>query len=113
EFTPLMRAIVGVVEPAIVWIMGKNRPAVIVGLIVAALLLSWGPAYLTWPLWVDHDVCAGLAKSWDEGIRPWRDRMTNQFPGEIYLFWGLGHLFGWGRPVTLYAADLALLLTLG
>ena len=68
---------------------------------------------LTWPFWIDHDVCAGLAKSWNDGILPWRDRVTCQFPGEIYLFWALGRVFGWGRPTLFYAADLSLLLVLG
>lgn len=113
EFADLLRPVVSTLDPAFEWVMKGKRPTIIVGGLVAALLLSWGPAYLTWPFWIDHDVCAGLAKSWNDGIFPWRDRATCQFPGEIYLFWVLGRVFGWGRPTLFFAVDLGMLLILG
>lgn len=41
---------------------------------------------------------------------PYRDLPTFQFPGEYYLFWALGKLFGWGATGPIYAADAGLAL---
>ena len=45
EFAVFVRPVVGVVDPAIAWVMKGNRPTVVVSILIAALLLSWGPAY--------------------------------------------------------------------
>lgn len=57
-------------------------------------ILAWGPNYLTWPLWADHDVFATAATSWEAGTPPYREFYGNNFPGTIYLFWLFGKLFG-------------------
>jgi len=75
--------------------------------------LAWAPQYLTWPWFADHDVFASLARSWDAGLRPYRDVRCNNFPGTIYLHWALGHAFGWGRTVPFFALDAGLLLPFG
>jgi hypothetical protein len=82
----------------------------LVGLFAVAVFLIWLPGYLTWPMWVDHDVFAALAQSWDAGERPYRDRPTTNFPGPIYQAWAYGHVFGWGNVWSVYAADAALLV---
>jgi hypothetical protein len=79
----------------------------------AAQWLTWAPQYLTWPWWADHDVFASAAHAWDLGLPPYREARTNQFPGTIYLFWGLGRAFGWGKTPPLYAVDAALVASLG
>jgi hypothetical protein len=76
-------------------------------------LATWAPHYLTWPWWADSDVFATMARSWSAGILPYRDFVCTNFPGETYLFWALGRLFGWGRISSFYAFDVALLLTFG
>jgi hypothetical protein len=86
---------------------------VVVGLICLIQLLTWVPHYLTWPLWADHDVFATLARGWDAGLLPYRDLRCNQFPGEIYLFYGLGKLVGWGRSMPIYAFDVTAVIVLG
>jgi hypothetical protein len=84
---------------------------------VAALcglqLCAWAPHYLTWPMWADHDVFATMAHAWDAGKLPYRDTVSNNFPGTIYLFWVLGRVAGWGNTVAFYAADLLLLMAFG
>src|SRR4029077_8554319 len=47
------------------------------------------------------------------GLRPYRDLPDFDFPAPIYLLYGLGKVFGWGRSTPFYAADLALLVLLG
>jgi hypothetical protein len=78
-----------------------------------AMLATWIPHYLTWPFWPDADGFAMMAQAWESGERPYRDITSNQFPGPIFGAWILGKLFGWGRTVPTYAADVALLLLLG
>ena len=75
--------------------------------------LAWAPQYLTWPWFADHDVFATMARSWEEGLRPYRDVAGNNFPGTIYLHWGLGKIFGWGRTAPFYALDAAMVAALG
>lgn len=86
---------------------------VLVGLICLVQLSTWAPHYLSWPLWADHDVFATLARGWDAGLLPYRDLRCNQFPGEIYLFYFLGRLAGWGRSAPIFAFDVLALLALG
>ena len=47
------------------------------------------------------------------GLKPYRDVVIYQFPGEIYLFWVLGKLTGWGNTVSIYALDIVLVIGLG
>lgn len=77
---------------------------------LAFQVASWAPHYLTWPWWADHDVFATAARGWDAGRLPYRDLAGNNFPGTVYLFYGLGKLFGWGQTAPFWAADLALLV---
>ena len=91
------------------WAMIGNRPATVISALIAILVATWAPHYLTWPFWTDHDVLATLALGWDRGQLPWRDQIGFQFPGEIELFWALGRGAGWGSSLAFYAADLALL----
>jgi hypothetical protein len=82
-------------------------------LILSVLQIAlWLPSYLTWPWWADHDVFATMAHGWDSGLLPYRDLVSNNFPGTIYLFWGLGKIFGWGSVRSLYVADASLLFVL-
>lgn len=80
---------------------------------IVALIATWLPHYLTWPLWPDPHAYAILAIGWEQGIEPYKDVATFNFPGQIYLFWILGKLFGWDRVWAFYAADAALIVTVG
>jgi hypothetical protein len=77
------------------------------------LLAVWIPHYLTWPWCSDHEHFAMMARSWEAGLKPYRDLFSYQFPGEIYLFWMLGKVAGWGNTVALYALDVVLFVGLG
>src|SRR4051794_10971240 len=78
-----------------------------------ALLAGWLPHYLTRPLHCDSDHFAMLAQLWSSaGKVPYRDVFTMQFPGEIYLYWLLGKLSGWGNTVAFRAVDAGMLLSL-
>jgi hypothetical protein len=77
------------------------------------LLVIWIPHYLTWPWFCDHEHFAMIARSWEVGVKPYSDLATYQFPGEIYLFWVLGKLTGWGNTVSIYAFDVMLVFGLG
>jgi hypothetical protein len=77
------------------------------------LLAAWVPHYLTWPFSRDEDTFAVLAMSWDRGILPYRDIRGYNFPGETYLFWVLGKVFGWGGTVPFYAVDAVCVIVLG
>jgi len=90
---------------------GWAAPAI--GLGCLALLASWAPQYLTWPWSRDTEAFAVLAQSWDAGIRPYRDILAYNFPGETYYHWILGKLGGWGRTVAVHGADVALVGLLG
>lgn len=81
--------------------------------LVAAMLATWLPHYLTWPWWPDADAWAAMAQGWDAGLRPYRDVTCFNFPGQIYESWALGKLFGWGRTWPFYALDAAMLIGLG
>ena len=75
-------------------------------------IAAWLPAYLVRPWYADHDVFATMAFGWDAGVKPYRDLISNNFPGTIYLFWCLGKTFGWGRIASLYEVDSALFFIL-
>src|SRR5438093_1328440 len=76
-------------------------------------LAGWLPHYLTLPLHSDSDHFAMLAQLWSSaGKVPYRDVFSMQFPGEIYLYWVLGKLRGWGNAVAFRAADAGMLLSL-
>jgi len=93
-------------------VLGWPLAAPIVMLCVA-MLMGWIPHYVTWPLFSDADHFATMALAWNSGILPYRDLVCYNFPGQIYLFWALGRLFGWGRTAPFYAADVLLVLTFG
>jgi hypothetical protein len=84
-----------------------------VGLVCVGFLTAWVPHYLTWPWSRDQDSFAVLALSWRHGMLPYRDIPAYNFPGETYLFWGLGEVFGWGRTAPFYAFDAGCILLLG
>ena len=75
--------------------------------------MTWIPHYLTWPWWPDQDSYATMALGWERGKLPYRDVASNNFPGQIYLMWGLGKAFGWGRTMPFLAADATLVVALG
>jgi hypothetical protein len=81
--------------------------------LIALLTAMWLPHYLNWPLWPDSHAYAALALGWDLGIEPYRDVATFNFPGQIYMFWILGKVFGWGLTWPFYAADAVLIATVG
>lgn len=83
------------------------------GLLVVGQLALWVPHYLTWPLFADHDVFMTPAQGWDHGLKPYRDLQGNNFPGTTYMFWLLGHAFGWGKEWPFHALDAAMLGGLG
>ena len=83
------------------------------GAIAIVFLAGYIPHYLLWPWSCDADTFAVLARSWDQGIRPYREIHGYNFPGAIYLHWTLGKTFGWGRTWPLYAVDSLGLVTLG
>jgi hypothetical protein len=84
-----------------------------VSLVCFVFLIGWVPHYLTWPFSRDEDTFAVLAMSWNRGILPYRDIKAYNFPGEIYVFWVLGKLSGWGRTVPFYAFDAGCVVLLG
>jgi hypothetical protein len=93
-----------------------GRIATIAAFAVAALLLAaWVPHYLTWPLWSDADCRLMQARAWDAGqAAPYRDVVTFNFPGEVYLYWVLGKAFGWERaPLVIRVFDAAFLVAFG
>ena len=94
------------------WALKGPLTAAIVAACVAQWI-TWAPQYLTWPWFADHDVFATLARSWDAGLRPYRDLRCNNFPGTIYIHWALGRAFGWGTTVPFFAFDAAILLPFG
>ncbi len=77
------------------------------------LLAIWIPTYLTWPWSNDYDHFAMMAQLWADGGKPYRDVFSFQFPGELYLFYGLGKTFGWGNTVAFYAFDALLVVAFG
>jgi hypothetical protein len=99
-------------EPSAVILLRRGM-TILIALWCLLLLAVWIPHYLTWPWFCDHEHFAMLARSWQAGQRPYRDIVTNQFPGEIYLFWLLGNLAGWGNTIAIYALDAALVIGLG
>jgi hypothetical protein len=85
----------------------------VLGAVVLALLASWVPHYVTWPWWADPDAIAVLAQSWDAGIVPYRDIAAFNFPGQTYLMFRLGKLFGWGHTWAFYALDATFVMAFG
>lgn len=73
----------------------------------------WALSYIDWPWSPDHDVFATLARSWDQGVLPYRDMESNNPPTTIYVYWLLGKAFGWGRTAPFFAFDAALIALLG
>jgi hypothetical protein len=102
----------GRVDRAASWILGTPLAALLAALCLVQYA-TWAPNYLTWPWWADHDVFATAARSWDAGIRPYRDFAGNNFPATVYVFWILGRLFGWGATAPFWAFDAALVALFG
>ncbi len=84
-----------------------------VSLVCVGFLAAWVPHYLTWPWSRDEDSFSVFALSWDRGILPYRDIAAFNFPGQPFLFWGLGKLFGWGRTIPFYVFDASCVVALG
>ena len=102
----------GRAEALAAWALRGPMTAVVAATCLA-YLACWAPHYLTWPFYSDHDAYATIALGWDRGDLPYRDVLCNNFPGQIYLFWLLGRVAGWGRTVPFYAVDVILLLAFG
>ncbi len=85
----------------------------IAALLCVVLFGGWLPNYLNWPWYSDHDHFATTAQLWDAGKLPYSEVYSFQFPGEIYLFWGLGKAFGWGNTVAFYGFDAGMVLAFG
>ena len=83
------------------------------GALAVVQIATWVPHYLTWPLWTDHDVFATAAREWSLGTPPYRSSFGNNFPGTIYIFWGLGKLCGWGKTWPIYALDSGIVVGFG
>jgi hypothetical protein len=94
------------------WLLQRRLEGVLL-VLCAVQLAIWIPHYLLWPMWADHDVFATMAHAWIAGQLPYRDFLSNNFPGTTYLFWVLGHTTGWGNSIGLYAFDVVLVLLLG
>jgi hypothetical protein len=90
------------------WFAGRALDrwlAVGLGVWCVFVLAGWVPHYLTWPMGRDDDTFATLAQSWDSGILPYRDIRAYNFPGQTYLFWVLGKIFGWGCSIAIRGFD--------
>lgn len=83
------------------------------GLLAIAQFFSWAPQYLTWPWWSDHDAFATIAHGWGIGKLPYHDLISNNFPGQIYIFYLLGRTFGWAWTPGIYLFDACLIAGLG
>lgn len=103
---------IGATDRFSAWMLSGPMTRVL-AIILLFQLFSWLPHYLTWPYWADHDVFANAARAWSQGKLPYQGTLGNNFPGTIYLFLGLGTLFGWGRPWVWQAFDAGLILTFG
>jgi hypothetical protein len=81
-------------------------------IVLAAIVLTWLPHYLTWPIWIDLNTFADLAQQWDRGLVPYRDVQAYNFPGATYFFWILGKTAGWGHPALVRGIDASLAILL-
>src|SRR5271165_4610493 len=94
------------------WLLGRPMTALLaIGCL--AILATWVPVYLSWAWWVDLDNWSTMALAWDWGEKPYRDIIAFNFPGQVYVFWVLGRLFGFGRTVPIYGLDVCFLVALG
>lgn len=93
-------------------VVSRALPAA-TALLCLGMLASWLPHYLTWPWWPDLDTLGAMAAAWRAGIRPYRDLVGYNFPGQIYLCLGLDAIFGPGRTWPFYLADGSMVVTLG
>jgi hypothetical protein len=94
------------------WMLRGPLAAILFG-VCLIFLVTWVPHYLTWPLFLDDDEFATAAYGWDTGRLPYRDIKCFNFPGQIYLFWVMGKLFGWGKMASYYALDAAFVVSVG
>jgi hypothetical protein len=81
-----------------------------IGVIVLVWIASWAPHYLTWPFWTDLNHFMDMARNWDRGILPYRDHRAYNLPGQAYLCWLVGKLFGWGNLRLVLVWDVLLLV---
>lgn len=95
------------------WLIDQAGLSAILVAISTTMLFVWIPGYLRWPFWVDPDVFAVLAQAWAEGVVPYRDILSYNYPGQIYLFRALHFCFGPGNTAPFYALDAALVVGLG
>src|SRR5437773_2427286 len=63
--------------------------------LIAVMVIAWAPLYVQWPRSGNHEHFASMALGWTRDLLPYRHLITINFPGEIYLFWILGHVCGW------------------
>ena len=106
----------GSADPPEDWLPGALLRWVLTPLVAfwcVFLVLTWLPSYLTWPWQNDSEHFAMLAQLWDSDKLPYRDMFSTQFPGEIYIHYLLGKVFGWGNTVAFYAFDAALVIAFG
>jgi hypothetical protein len=95
-----------------VWAIGKPA-TVILGAASIGMVTIWAINYVFWPMFIDSDHMAMIARDWDLGFKPYRDRFTFQFPGEIYLYWAIGKIAGWGNTVANNVVDVAFVAAFG
>ena len=87
--------------------------AALLATICVFYLAVWTPMYMTWPWFTDHDHCALAAQEWSRGRVLYREYLTSQFPGEIYLYRALGEWAGWGNTAAFYGVDAAMVMIFG
>lgn len=101
------------IDRLVAWML-HGPLTVALGTWILVLLALWVPHYLTWPIWSDVDHFATMSMSWDRGTHlPYRDLFTFNLPGQIYLFWVVGKLMGWGNTAGLYTLDATFIILLG
>jgi hypothetical protein len=81
--------------------------------LIVLMVVAWAPLYVQWPRSGNHEHFASMAFGWTRDLLPYRDLMTINFPGEIYIFWILGQICGWSSEWSIYAFDLLCLAALG
>ena len=107
---------IGAGNPPHDWLPGALLYRVLTPLVAlwcAFLVLTWLPSFLTWPWQNDSEHFAMLAQLWNSGKLPYRDMFSTQFPGEIYIHYLLGKVFGWRNTVAYYAFDATLVIAFG
>ena len=94
------------------WAIGTPA-TVVLGAACIVMTALWAINYVFWPMFIDSDHIALIARDWDLGYKPYRDRFTFQFPGEIYVYWAIGKIVGWGNTVAYNVMDVAFVVAFG